>query len=159
MLLPWHLSVALLLREAVGGHTDVLDWSLALFQFQIWNCGFWTARDERNVHLCATSQLRDYTRIRLRWFQGEQPLAAFCCCTTLTVMCHTGRWCGCTVSWGNRGGSAARFSSHTNLFHNKTPANGLAQRRVRIFPEVREGNLPHPDDIVWASKELLFETS
>lgn len=31
-------------------HIHVLDWSLALLQFQIWNCGFWTAGDERNVH-------------------------------------------------------------------------------------------------------------
>jgi len=54
------------------------------------------------------------------------------------------------MSWGSHGDSAARLSCHTVLFHNKmyTTANGLAQRRLKFFPEVREGNLPHPNDIV-----------
>lgn len=54
------------------------------------------------------------------------------------------------MSWGNHGNSAARLSGHTVLCHNtmRTPANGLAQRRLKFFPEVREGNMPHPDDIV-----------
>lgn len=38
-MLPWYLSSGLLFREAAGGDTDVLEWSLALFQFQLWNCG------------------------------------------------------------------------------------------------------------------------
>lgn len=50
---------------------------------------------------------------------------------------------------GNHGDPAARLSCHTVLCHNKmhTPANSLAQRRVKLFPGVREGNLPHPTDI------------
>jgi len=50
-MLQWYVSSGLLFTEAGGGDTDVLDWSLALFQFEIWNCDFWKAGYERNVHL------------------------------------------------------------------------------------------------------------
>lgn len=38
-MLQWVLSSGLLVREATGGDTDVLDWSPTLFQFEIWNYG------------------------------------------------------------------------------------------------------------------------
>lgn len=50
-MLQWYLSSGLSFTEDAGGDTDVLDWSLTLFQFEIQNCDFWKAGDERNVHL------------------------------------------------------------------------------------------------------------
>lgn len=166
-MLHWYLSSGLF-TEAGGGDTDGLISGLV----SVWNMELWILESWRWKE-CApfTSPLKDHTRMcLLRSFQDEQPLAVFLCCTRVIVkfshrkvlqgvqqVLQVLRGVLLGIPWGNQGDSAARLSHQTVLCHNKmyTPANGLAQRRVKFFPEVREGSSPHPDDIVWASKEPL----